>query len=82
MKCTTARRACCRLQRTIASTAGALKFAVEKGQNVAKDIADFKDTFSNGLPSQDKLDAQDARIAALRAKVHAPLPPKEAGEPD
>ena len=65
---------------TVASVAGLLQFALEKGINVAADIAALKDTFSNGLPSQDKIDALDARIAILRAKLHAPLPPKEDGE--
>ena len=65
---------------TVASVAGLLQFALEKGVNVASDIAALKDTFSNGLPSQDKIDALDARIAVLRARLHAPLPPKEDGE--
>jgi hypothetical protein len=65
---------------TVASAAGLLQFAIEKGMNVADDIAALKDTFSNGLPSQDKVDALDARIEALRTKLHAPLPPKEDGE--
>lgn len=67
---------------TIASAAGVLQFAIEKGQNVAADITAFKDTFTNGLPSQDKLDALDARIDTLRTKLHAPLPAKEEGEED
>lgn len=65
---------------TVASVAGLLQFAIEKGVNVASDIAALKDTFSNGLPSQDKIDALDARIATLRTRLHAPLPPKEDGE--
>lgn len=65
---------------TIASAAGVLQFAIEKGKNIASDIAAFKDTFANGLPSQEKLDELDTRIEALRVKVHAPLPPKEEGE--
>lgn len=65
---------------TVANVAGVLQFAIEKGKNVASDIAALKDTFANGLPSQDKLDALDARINALRDKLHAPLPPPEAGE--
>jgi hypothetical protein len=65
---------------TVANVAGVLQFAIEKGQNVAADIAAFKDSFANGLPSQDKLDALDARIDALRDKLHAPLPPTEEGE--
>lgn len=66
----------------VASVAGVLQFAIEKGQNVAKDIEAFKATFADGLPSQDKLDALDARIEALRTKLHMPLPEKEEGEED
>jgi hypothetical protein len=65
---------------TVASVAGLLQFALEKGINVASDIKALKDTFSNGLPSQDKIDALNARIVTLRAKLHLPLPPKEDGE--
>ncbi len=67
---------------TIASAAGFLQLAISKGRNVAADIAAFRDTFANGLPSQDKLDALDARIAAARTKLHLPLPSPEEGEPD
>lgn len=65
---------------TIANVAGALQFAIEKGQNVVADIAAFKDTFKDGLPEQSKLDALDERIDKLRAKLHMPLPAKEEGE--
>lgn len=65
---------------TVATAAGLLQFALEKGINVASDIAALRDTFKNGLPTQDKIDALDARIKSLRTKLHAPLPPKEDGE--
>lgn len=67
---------------TVANVAGVLQFAIEKGQNVAKDIAALKKTFSDGLPSQDKLDELNARIDALRIRLHLPLPEKEEGEED
>lgn len=65
---------------TVDDAIGAIQFALDKGQNIASLVTDLADTFSNGLPSQEKLDALDAKIADLRAKVHAPLPPKEEGE--
>lgn len=67
---------------TVAGAIDAIQFAFEKGISIAGYVVALKDTFSNGVPSQDKLDALDARIAELRAKIHAPLPPKEDGEPD
>ena len=65
---------------TVNSAVDTIQFVMEKSQSVAGLVTDFTETFSNGLPSQDKLDALDAKIADLRAKVHAPLPAKEEGE--
>jgi hypothetical protein len=65
---------------TVSSVVDTIQFALGKGANVAGLVSDLADTFSNGLPSQDKLDALDAKIAALRVKLHAPLPDKEEGE--
>lgn len=67
---------------TIGSIAGGLQFLIEKGQNVAENYQKFKDSFANGLPPKEVLDALDASIKVKRAKLHAPLPPKEAGEED
>lgn len=68
---------------TISSAIGALHAAYTVGQNIMPYVDAIKDTFSgDGPPSQDKLDALDAKIAELEAKVQAPLPPKEDGEPD
>lgn len=67
---------------TVTSAAEVIAFAIEKGANVASHIAALTETFSGGLPSQDKQDALDAKIGELRTKVHAPLPPKEDGEED
>ncbi len=68
---------------TVSSAIGALHAAYTVGKNIEPYITAIKDTFSgDGLPSQDKLDALDARIAELEAKVQAPLPAKEDGEPD
>lgn len=67
---------------TVSNAIGAIQVAVKLGQNVSEHITALNDTFANGIPSQDKLDALNARIALLRAKIHAPLPPKEEGEPE
>ncbi len=67
---------------TISSFIGLAQLALGQGQNIANLVTDLKDTFSGGVPTQDQLDALDARIAAARAKLHAPLPPKEDGEQD
>jgi len=65
---------------TVNSAVDTIQFAMEKGKSVATFVADFTETFATGLPSEDKLAALDAKIADLRAKVHAPLPAKEEGE--
>lgn len=68
---------------TISGAISALQTAYSVGQNIIPYVIAIKDTFSGeGLPSQDKLDALDAKIAELEAKVQAPLPPKEDGEED
>lgn len=67
---------------TVAGAASVLQFALERGVNIAENVTAFTETFSNGIPPQEKLDALDARISALRAKIHMPLPPQEDGEPE
>lgn len=67
---------------TVSSAVSVAQLAIGQGQNIASLITSLKDTFSGGVPTQDQLDALDARIAAARAKLHAPLPPKEDGEED
>lgn len=66
---------------TVANAIEAIEFAYEKGVDVAVHIKDLTDTFSQGLPTQENLDAFNARMAKLRARIHAPLPPPEEGEP-
>jgi hypothetical protein len=67
---------------TVSSAIGAIQVAIKLGQNVSTQVDALRDTFADGVPSQDKLDALNAKIAELRAKIHAPLPPKEEGEED
>lgn len=65
---------------TVSSAVSAIQLGLKLGENVSTHITALKDTFADGVPSQDKLDALDAKIAALRAKIHAPMPAKEDGE--
>lgn len=67
---------------TITAAAGAMQAGLNAGKNIAPYVAAVRETFSDGLPSAEKLSALDAKIAELEAKVAAPLPPKEDGEPD
>lgn len=67
---------------TVAAAAGALKAGLNAAVNIAPYVLAIKDTFSGGLPSESERAALDAKIAELEALVDAPLPPKEAGEPD
>lgn len=67
---------------TISGAISAIQFAYKAGTNISEYVSALKNTFSNGIPSQDQLTALDNKIAALRAELHAPLPPLEEGEPD
>lgn len=68
---------------TVAAAAGALQAGLKAGVSIAPYIAAVKDTFTGDkLPSQGAIDALDAKIADLEAKVDAPLPPKEVGGED
>src|SRR5688572_12257922 len=67
---------------TVSSAISVAQLAIGQGKNIASLVTSLKDTFSGGVPTQEQLDALDARIAAARAKLQAPLPPKEEGEED
>lgn len=67
---------------TVAAAAGAINAGLEAGVKVAPYVMAVKETFAHGLPTKDKLDALDSRIAELRSIVQAELPPAEDGEPD
>ncbi len=67
---------------TIANAAKAIQTGLSLGIKVAPYIEAVHDTFSNGLPSLEKVAALDARIDELRAIVNAPLPPPEDDEPE
>ncbi len=65
---------------TVANWVDVAQLALSQGKNIADLIGSLKDTFAGGTPTQEQLDALDARIAAARAKLHAPLPEPEEGE--
>lgn len=67
---------------TVLKFVGYAKKAIEVGKAVEPDVADFLDTFSGGLPSEEKRAALDARISANHAKIQAFNPVAEEGEED
>lgn len=67
---------------TVAAAAGAINAGLNAAVNVAPYIKAIADTFTGGLPTEAQRVALDTKIAELEAKVDAPLPPKEDGEPD
>lgn len=69
----------------VGTAAGALRIlqsAVNAGVNIAPYLLAIKNTFGGDVPTPEQLAALDAKIAELEAKVDAPLPPKEADEPE
>lgn len=66
----------------VSSAAKAIQMGINAGVSVAPYIEAVWDTFKNGLPTPEAVAALDAKIAELRAKLHAPLPPAEEGEPE
>lgn len=67
---------------TIAAAAGAINAGLQAGIKVAPYVEAIKETFANGLPTEERRMALDARIAELRAEIHATMPPREEGEPE
>lgn len=67
---------------SVTSAASALQAGLNAAVNIVPYVEAIKDTFAGGLPSASKLAALDGKIKELEALVDAPLPPKEAGEPD
>lgn len=65
---------------TVLKFVGYAKKAIDLGKAIEPDVADFVGTFSDGLPSEEKRAALDARIAANHAKIQAFTPIAEEGE--
>lgn len=67
---------------TLSSLIGTVHAVYATGQNVAPFIEAINTTFAPGsTPSEADMAALDAKIVELEAKIDAPLPPKEEGEP-
>ncbi len=66
----------------VADAIAALQLAYKLGVDISKEVAAFKETFSGGEPSPEQVAALDAEISVLRARLHAPMPPREEGEED
>ena len=67
---------------TVSAAISAIQTAYTVGKDIVPYVTAIKDTFSGGVPTQEQLDALDAKIAELESEVNAPLPPKEEGEDD
>lgn len=65
---------------TVASAASLINTGLKTGVKVLPYVAAIKETFANGLPTEEKRVALDAKLVELRAIVQAPLPPPEDGE--
>ncbi len=66
----------------VSSAISAIQTAEAIGMNIAPYVTAIADTFSGGVPTQEQLDALNAKITDLETQVQAPLPPKEEGEGD
>ena len=67
---------------TISNAIGLMKVGIKAGVDIAEYVQAVSNTFTGLVPTQSDLDMLDAKLAELRAKVHAPLPDKEEGEKD
>lgn len=65
---------------TVLKFVGYAKKAIDVGKSIEPDVTDFIDTFSGGMPSEEKRAALDARIATSHAKIQAFRPVAEEGE--
>lgn len=67
---------------TLSSAISVLQELYKAGHDILPEVLAIKDTFGGTTPTPQDLADLDARIAVARAKLHAPLPPPEDGEPD
>lgn len=67
---------------TISGAIDLIQQIAKVGGDVLPVAEKIKATFSKPDVSTDDMAALDAEIAKDRAKLHAPLPPREEGEPD
>lgn len=66
----------------VSSAAKAIQMGIGAGVKVAPYIVAINDTFKDGLPTQEKLDALDAKMKELHTEVQLALPPREGDEPE
>jgi hypothetical protein len=67
---------------TLANAIRVLQAADAAGVKIAAAVQALQQTFEDGVPPQETLDALDEHIAELEELVDAVLPPKEEGEED
>lgn len=68
---------------TVSSAISAIQAGVSAGANVMPFVEALAATFTQDkVPTEAELKALDDKIDELRAKLHAPMPPKEDGEDD
>lgn len=67
---------------TLTSAAEVAGQMIALGRDATKNIEAIKRTFETPFVSTADMAELDASIAAWRTELHAPLPPKEDGEPD
>jgi hypothetical protein len=68
---------------TVSSAVRAIQAGVSAGANVMPFVDALAATFTQDkVPTEAELAALDAKIEELEAKVNAPLPEKEADEPE
>lgn len=69
---------------TISSVVSVGHALIAAGKEGVSLFQNMKTTFAatDGLPTDEAMAALDAQIATARAKLHAPMPPREDGEPE
>lgn len=68
---------------TLSSAITLIQDLAAAGRDIQPQVQAVIDVYtSDAIPTTDDLAALDASIAAARAELQAPLPPKEEGEPD
>lgn len=67
---------------TVTKFIGYAKKAIEFGKEIGPEVADFADAWTNGLPSEEKRAALEARITSNHAEIQGFTPVAEEGEDD
>lgn len=67
---------------TIAKVVKYAQIALDAGGKVAPYVEALTETFSGGMPSQEQIDALDAKIEEMHAEIQAFDPKPEPDEPE